>query len=94
MRQRARHAMLSDKDRELERWIRIALWLADCHAANLSEAELSSCSKTRRKRFKNIMLRAARMLKSDEMPPLDTDIDGRIWDVIYRLEGCASEIKD
>lgn len=87
--------MLSDHEKEAERWMRIALWLADCHAANLSIAELASCSKTQRKRLKSIMLRAARMLKGDEMPPTWADNeDEQAWATIHRLERCAGKIKD
>lgn len=88
--------MTKEEQQELDRWKSIAAWLADCHAANLHEAELSSCSQDRRDRFKSIMLKAADFLKrntaANDMRYTQVTPDERLANVILRLEDHAAKI--
>lgn len=55
-------------DATAEAWRQIALYLAECHAANGEyDAMLSSTSKSRRKRFLKICENAADMIRKPEL---------------------------
>ena len=85
-----------DLKNEVTRWKRIAFWLADCHAANLHIAELKSCSKSERRRLKNIMTKAQGYLEGKESPkqPPHGDLDRHLHDVMNRLEDHARRVPE
>jgi len=54
---------------EVDRLTVVAAWMADCHAANAEyDAQLKSCSKSRRQRFMDIARKCASYLKGEERP--------------------------
>jgi hypothetical protein len=58
---------MSDEIKKLEKernyWMRVAAYLASCHAATLSyDGTLKSCSRSRRERFESIATIAAEMM--------------------------------
>jgi len=81
---------------ELDNWKKIAAYLAECHAANLHEAELTRCSKSRRKRFQSIMDKSAEMLKSGEPLRENTlfyeTANDRVFNAIKRLEDHSKRV--
>lgn len=71
-------------------WRAVAIYLADCHAANIDEALLSRTSKWTRQRFAEIMKKASRYLrKAERAPGYSYDIETR---VIERLNVNAQQI--
>lgn len=57
-----------DKLNESIYWKRIAIYLAEYHAANLGIAELKSCPKYQKERLRNIMDHAADFLDGKKFP--------------------------
>ena len=79
---------------EADQWKRVAIYLADCHAANLHIAELKKTSRAEKERLKLIMETAATMLKGDVSSVRTyTEPDKDLRDVIERLEDHAKRIK-
>lgn len=71
-------------------WKKIALYLADCHAATAEyDGLLASCSQARRDRFRAICERASRMIEG--VDSFGHDIDERR--VLDRLSGSANRLK-
>jgi len=75
---------------ELKRWKSIALYLADCHAAN-AECPPKSLSKHNRKRYKGILEKAVNYLKGC-WPPWTTT--SRVDDVDSVIERCERAMED
>lgn len=60
---------MDEKDREIAHWKKIALYLADCHAATAADdANVKSLGKFRRKRFLDIASKAAKLLDGTDIP--------------------------
>lgn len=78
---------------EKQQWKRIAIYLASCHANNVSIAELKSCSKYQKKRLKSIMKTAADFLNGDlsTYPINDEDLEKELERVVNQLQ---KNIKD
>lgn len=57
---------MSELEKELDRWKRIALYLADCHAAT-AEQELSrkSLGKAKQQRYLDICKKSAALIRGD-----------------------------
>lgn len=66
-------------------WQRVAVYLADCHAANCSIAELKKTSKFERGRLVAIMRRARRMIQ-EEFNALSMHGCSDLNDVANRLQ--------
>lgn len=86
-------------NQELLYWKKTAMYLADCHAANHSEAEKSSCSKSSRARFQRIMETASHLLLQEqgmlprEMGCVDTDTIAKNLDhIANRLKRNAADL--
>ena len=84
----------SELKQEVAYWKHVAAYLAECHAANLHEAEHKSCSKYRRKRFQSIMNKAASFLTKEVFPVyfLKEDPDQSIQSVVERLKDHSAKI--
>lgn len=80
-------------------WRRIALWLADCHAATAEyDGRLKSTSGARRNRFAEICRRAAGMIRYGHYTGRDQFTGGfgsrTKADIVKRLEGAAEGVSD
>jgi len=85
---------IDELEREVKRWKGVARWMADCHAANLSIAQLSRTSKHEKGRLKSIMEKCARFIRGEEHPrnyPC-RDLDGELSSVLERLDDCIKRL--
>lgn len=76
---------MEDLKQECEFWKEVACYLADCHAANTSIAELKRTSKYERGRLAEIMRKARSFLKKEECPPRYS-VRRTLDDVVKRLD--------
>jgi len=78
-----------ERNNEAQFWKRAAIWMADVHAANLHEAELKVTSKSRRKRFLDIMRSCLLWLEGTGKPTIrrsTADVKDRLIYGITRIE--------
>lgn len=90
--------MSEEGNEEAERWRRIALWLADVHAATASyEGSLSRTSKSSRRRFLAICEKASRMVASADstIARKPGPISIACWqgEVVDRLDRVAEDLR-
>lgn len=77
---------------EMEQWKKVAFYLANCHAATAShEGNLKSTSKSRRRRYQSICMKALGMLTRKDLAPALTRDPG--FEAMV-LEGLADSIND
>lgn len=79
-----------EKKQELKRWKAVALYLADCHAAN-AESPPKSLSKYNRQRYASILMEVIKMLKG--IWPSHTNLMRKEVDVLERCEQAYREIE-
>ena len=79
---------------EIEHWKQIAIYLADCHSANITIADLKSCSKYQKRRLQSIMETSAKLLSGKKAPwnMANKTTQESLDLVINRLERDANEI--
>jgi hypothetical protein len=87
---------MSDLEREVEYWKRVAAYLASCHAATMQhEALLSRTSKASRERFRGICKTAASMLRgNDAGMPYGAVRQGGDASLRSAAERCEQAIKE
>lgn len=62
--------MEAGREKELERWKRVAIYLASCHAATAEyDGQLKSVSLSRKDRYAEICHKAIRYLRNEANPP-------------------------
>ena len=90
-------AELAEAKAELAQWKAVALYLADCHAANLDIAMRKSCSKNERGRLTAIARKCKEQINRERLAPnmYRTSTGGR-WEkeVSNRLQEGIEEIED
>lgn len=72
-------------DADIAFWKHLALFLADCHAATFfHEGSLKSCSKSSRRRYKNICAIALHAMRHHELTsgPAEADVLKRLEEVV------------
>jgi len=79
-----------DAEQEAKRWKAVAVYLADCHAAN-AECPPKSLSKHNRRRYRGILEKAVGFLKG--LCPNHTALTRKTEDVIERCEMAMSELE-
>lgn len=84
---------MEELKQECEFWKEVACYLADCHAANLTIAELKRTSKYERGRLAAIMRKARSFLKKEECPPRYS-VRRTLDDVVKRLDEGVAVIEE
>lgn len=87
---------MTELEREMEYWKRVAAYLASCHAATMQhEALLSRTSKASRERFRSICEKAARMLRGNDCDlPYGAVRQGGDASLEAAVERCEKAIKE